>query len=1254
MARKSSNVVAFAAWVLSFCLIIQPMPAPAQVLYGSIAGTLSDQSGAALANAHVIVTNPLTGLKREVDGNATGQYTVLNLPDGTYDIVITASGFREFKQTGVVVHAGLITRADATLRIGPTAEKVTVEAAATVLKTENTDVSTELGAVAVENLPTNFYRNFQALLLLAPGAVGDYGFTGAAADTPERAIAIPVNGLDPSSNSTRIDGAQSIFLWKPGGGTLYVPPIEAIQEVKITTNSFEPEKGMAGAASVDVITKSGTNEIHGVAFGYHNDQHLNACDAFDMICKGLDPSHPKNKLLDLVNDVGGNIGGPIKKGKLFYFANWDGVFQHSSIVDSSTLNRYSVPTSDMRSGDFTAYLRNPISLCLVALDGNGNCPQGQTGPPILVPESDGHGNLLGPAVCTAPGPGCVQLQQGMIFDPLTGNRDGTGRAVYAAGGVVNVMPSDLINPTAQTIMGLWPLPNISGTADSQGVLTKNYFLSPPQIFHRNNYDFRVDWNRTDKHSIWVKYSRMNANTTVHCGYGPVIGGPCPDGSDGNTHVAVHTASLGHTWTLSPHFLLDGSLGFSRMDQLGLPPDFGKNNGQELLGIPGTNDPNDVRYSGTPEITIAGFDQLGSSYTWLPLYRNDWSVTLAQNATWTRGTHSLRFGVDIVHNHLNHWQPENGFGPRGGINFNNGNYTALHLQIPINSATGDPYQTDYPYFAFRDNQFANFLLGVYDEAGRTVQYQKANGKDTWYGLHILDHWKLSKKVTLNLGARYEYFPLMTRDSLGKGLEQYDPATNTVLLGGLGGNSKSVGTRTQKNMLEPRVGIAYQWNDKTVFRAGFGTTFDTFPILRATRGAYPATISTDTKYNSTDPTFDTAAACTNGRSVLCDYQGLGTFSGGIAPVPLPDVSTGVIPIPTDVEIRFLGKGLLKRGRIETWNITAERTLPGNMLLGVGYVGNSQTNGWGIKDLNASDIDQQAPLSALYGRTAGTLQLQGFLDSHYNALQVTLDRNFSKGLYFKGAYTYSKAINESYDTDAWSGGFWQPPLFSGPSYLGKNRGMADIDRRQIFRMGYVWEIPVGAGHKLSGHNAIGRAVLGGWQLNGVWSTVTGAPTTVFGSPDFRSSGNHQTVDLVGPIKKLGCLGPGDNCHWYDPTSFAPVPTFVDPAVDLDGVARQHRFGNTGRNIAVYGPGHSNLDLGLFKHFKLTERFDMQFRAEGLNFLNHPTWTWTTDEWGASNFCWGGGPTGNPCGGSGSTFMQSPGASGHRVIRLGLRLAF
>jgi hypothetical protein len=1233
MTRTSSKVLvcAISVAVLAACPAVQPIAA--QVLYGSIVGTIADQTGAALPNAHVTVTNPLTGVKREVEANATGQYTVPNLPEGTYNVAVSAPGFKEYNQIGIVVHAGVIARADATLHVGPTSQQVTVEAEAAMLKTENTDVSMELGTVAIQNLPTNFYRNFQALLLLAPGAVGDYGFTGAVADTPERAIAIPMNGMDPSSNSTRIDGAQSIFLWKPGGATLYVPPLESIQEVKITTNSFEPEKGMAGAAAVDVITKSGTNDLHGTLFWYHNNQHLNSCEPFNVACKwkAFDPGKPQNKPLTLINDIGANLGGPIKKNKLFYFFNWDGVFEHISYDD-----RYAVPTSDMRAGDFRAFLGKKISQCL-ARDAGGNCTQ--VGSPIMVPTSNGHG-VIGPM---------VQLQQGMVFDPATGNPNGTGRAVYAAGGQVNVMPSDLFVPTAQTVLGLWPSPNVNPalwSIDSQGVAGRDYFLSTPQIFHRNNYDFKVDWNRTDKHFVWVKYSRMNAVTSVHCGYNPTLGGPCPAGSDGNTDVKVHTATLGHSWSLSRTFLVDGSLGFSRMDHLGLPSDFGKNIGLDVFKIPGTNDPNDPRYSGAPRLSIAGFNDLGSPYTWLPLYRNDWSTTFTQNASWQRANHSIRFGIDIVHNHMNHWQPENGLGPRGGVRFDNGKYTFLNLL----DASGKAIQTDNPLFAYRDNQFANFLLGRYDSGGRTVQFQKANGKDTWYGFHFLDRWKLTPKLTLNMGIRYEYFPLMTRDSLGKGLEQYDPSTNTVLLGGLGGNPKSLGAETQKNMFEPRIGIAYQFRDKTVFRAGFGSTYDSFPILRQLRGPYPATISTDTSYNSTDPRFDTAAACAAGPSVLCDFQGLGTVSGGIAAVPLPNVSSGRIPLPTDVEIRFVGPGLLKRGRIETWNFSAERRLPGDMLLSVGYVGNRQTNGWGIKDLNASDIDQQAPLSAKWGRTANTFQLQGFLDSHYNALQVTLDRHYSKGLYLKGAYTYSKAINMSYDTDAWSGGYWNPPLFSGPSYLDRNRGMADTDRRHIFRMGYVWDVPLGSGHRFAGHNVIGRAALSGWQLNGIWSTTTGAPTTVFANPQFRSSGNHQTVDLVGPLVQTGCLGPGDNCHWYDPSAFAPVPLVTDP----DGVQRQHRFGNTGRNIALYGPGHSNLDASLFRHFKLKERFDMQFRVEGLNVLNHPTWNWTTDEWGASNYCWGGGPTGNPCGGPGSTFMQAPDAKGHRTIRLGLRLAF
>jgi len=1230
-------LLSFLALSLSATLIVKPLKA--QVLYGSILGTVTDPNGAVLPAAHITVVNPKTGLKREADSDSAGLYAIPNLPEGTYDLTASAKGFKEYKQTGVDVGVGAVVRIDFKMEVGQVNQEVTVSSSAAVLQTTKAEVSTSLGTVPIENLPTGLYRNFQSLVLLTPGAVDNYGFTGAVADTPERAIAIPINGMDPAFNSTRIDGAQSIFLWKPGGAALYIPPLESIQEVRVTTNSYDPEKGMAGSAAVDVISKSGTNNLHGVLFWYNHNQHFDSCEAFDVNCKwranGLTA---RSKPKDILNDMGGNLGGPIKKDKLFFFANWDGVFQRNT-PDAF----YSVPGDAMRDGDFSSFLKLPVN----QVDSKGNVIG-----PVMVPTTDGHG-VIGPS---------VQLQQGMVFDPSTGNPDGTGRAVFALGttatttGALNVLPSDRFDPngTAQTILPLWPRSNVGNglwiTDPITGNVTHNFFMNAPVLFNRNNYDFKVDWNRTDRHFVWVKYSNMATHTFNHCGFNATIGGPCPADQWGSTNVFVQTATVGHTWNLSPTFVADGSYGFSRMSQRGYPQDFGKNIGTDVLKIPGTNDSlgggQDIRYSGAPTITVSGFDALGSpNFGWMPYYRNDWTVTLAQNFSWTHGPHTLRFGIDFIHNHLNHWQPEDGFGPRGGINFNVGGATFVNLKDSL----GKPIQTDVSASPQAANDFAQFLLGIFDEAGRSIQFQKANGKDWWYGFHFLDNWKLKPKLTLNLGLRYEYYPVFGRDSLGKGIEQYDATTNKVLLGGLGGNPKNLGVTTQKDLLEPRVGFAWELNAKTVLRAGFGSTNETFPILRETRGAYPAVIATDNVYNSNDPAFNSLASCQLGMNALCSFQGLGTFATGINPAmePLPPagLSTGVIDAPSNVALRFVGAGLLKRGRVNTWNFTVERRLPGDMLLGVGYVGNHLAHGWGILDRNSSDIDQEPPLTAAFGRTAATYQLQGYLESHYNALQVTLDRHYSKGLYIKTAYTYSKSINESYDTDAWSGGFWNPPLFAGPSYRDRNRGMADIDRRQIFRIAYVYDIPAGAGHRFASGNVIGRAIFGGWQANGVWSALSGPPTTIFGIPNFKSEGNHQTLDQVAPLHKVGCLGPQTGCFWYDPSSFGVVPTVRDP----DGVERNHRFGTTGRNIAVYGPGHWNLDQSLFRHFKLSERYDLQFRAESINVFNHPTWNWSTDEWGGSNYCWSG--PGQPCG---APFMQATSASGHRTIELGLRLAF
>src|SRR5436309_5184512 len=507
-------LLSFLALSLSATLIVKPLKA--QVLYGSILGTVTDPNGAVLPAAHITVVNPKTGLKREADSDSAGLYAIPNLPEGTYDLTASAKGMNGSKQMGVDVGVAAVVRVDFKMEVGQVNQEVTVSSSAAVLQTTKAEVSTSLGTVPIENLPTGLYRNFQSLVLLTPGAVDNYGFTGAVADTPERAIAIPINGMDPAFNSTRIDGAQSIFLWKPGGAARYIPPLESIQEVRVTTNSYDHEKGMAGSAAVDVISKSGTNNLHGVLFWYNHNQHFDSCEAFDVNCKwranGLTA---RSKPKDILNDMGGNLGGPIKKDKLFFFANWDGVFQRNT-PDAF----YSVPGDAMRDGDFSSFLKLPVN----QVDSKGNVIG-----PVMVPTTDGHG-VIGPS---------VQLQQGMVFDPSTGTPDGTGRAVFALGttatttGALNGLPSDRFDPngTAQTILPLWPRSNVRNglwiTDPITGNVTHNFFLNAPVLFNRNNYDFKVDWNRTDRHFVCVKYSTMPTHTFTHCGFNAPLGGPCP-------------------------------------------------------------------------------------------------------------------------------------------------------------------------------------------------------------------------------------------------------------------------------------------------------------------------------------------------------------------------------------------------------------------------------------------------------------------------------------------------------------------------------------------------------------------------------------------------------------------------------------------------------------------------------------------------------------------------------------------------------
>jgi hypothetical protein len=1150
MSRSRLRVLFFVA--LGFVALAYAQRVDAQVLYGSVTGTVTDQSGAAVARARIVATNRATSVQREAETDENGHYRITDLPPGSYDLKVTASGFRPLTQTGQTITVNTVTDVDISLQVGAVSEMVRVEASTVTLQTEKTDLHTDLTEKAVLELPLNQYRNFQTLINLVPGATPGV-FQNAIADTPERGLSTNINGTNRNNNNTRVDGAADVFVWLPHHA-VYIPPAETIQEVNISTNNFDPEQGMTGGAAVTVITKSGTNEFHGVLFEYHQDQALRARQFFE-----TEAASPK-KGKSILNDFGGVLGGPIKRDKLFFFGSYNGTYERDNRQPGGGL--LTLPTAALRNGDFSG-------------------------------------------VATT------------IYNPATGNADGTGRQPFPS----NQVP---IDPVAAKILALVPLPNLPGE-------TSNYFKSATQRLNRNNFDGKVDWARTSKHTIFAKYSAMKSVFHGEPSLGEAIGDCACDGGLGDFHSFVQLVTVGHTLTLSPTLVVDGNIGFTRMSEYGQTPDFGTNIGLDVLGIPGTNNPNDDRDSGFPMFGITGYANLGNPEGWNPAFRNDWSFTTSHNVRWSHGKHQIAAGIDIIHHHLNHWQPELGAGPRGEFDFG-GAVTALNSPT---AAAPDQF-----------NALAQFELGLAGElataagngvgVGRSEQFIKATAKEWQFGFFVGDRYRVTNRFTATLGLRYEYYPMMTRDGAFK-FDRLDfsgaltcgtpAAAPCVLLGGIGGNSDHLGITTSKKLFAPRIGLAYQVNDKTVVRSGFGITVDPLPLARPLRGFYPLTVGSNFVGPNTFTPFDTLA----GSSPVTPVMPAGsTLAVGIPSICCPDISSGVIPLPPQALERSVGPGELKRGYIESWNLTVERRLPANFITSVAYVGTQTVHQFADLNVNAS-LPGTGSAGQLYNtpqfgnRTADTLFWQGYLSANYHALQVAINRQFSNGFMVKGAYTYSRAIDYT-DDDGWASVAW-----NDPNVFRRNRAPAGFNTPHIFQLSYLYELPFGKGKTWANGGGVATKVLSNWQVSGIFSAIHGQPFSVTASgASLNAVAQRQTPNQVGPVKKFGGIGPGQ--PFYDPASFVAVST---PAT----------YGNVGRNT-LYGPGSVNMDFSLFRTFNLTERFALQFRTDATNLFNTP------------HFCNPGGCTSVAQAATSiasSDFLTVTSAKDdERQFRFGLRLSF
>jgi len=549
--------------------------ARAQVLYGSLTGNVTDPSDAAIPGVKVTALNGNTGIARDTDTDSRGAYIFTNLQMGTYRVTAAVKGFQTLVVSDVVVNANEVRRLDFRVPIATATETVEVTANSAVLQTDKSDVHAQISSREVTELPYSGGegKNFQSLLYMVPGAgVPATREANSEAGNPQRAQTLFMNGVASTGNSTKMDGALVAYPWLPVN-IAYVPPTEAIETVNITTNSFDAEQGAAGGAAVNVTIKSGTNQLHGVAFERNQNNDMTAVNYFSH-------TSPINK--NIFNQYGFAIGGPIwipqivhGKNKLFFFADYQGT-KRRQYAQSTNLT---LPTAAMRTGDFSA--------------------TGVT-----------------------------------IYDPLTGNPNGTGRTPFAN----NVVPANRIDPAATTMTALLP------ALTRPNAFTSNYDAYGAGIYNRSNSDFKVNYNPIEKAMIWGRYSLSPMDIPGVFVLGPAEGDVFAGGQPGKAGGRVQTTAAGFTYTISPALLVDGNVGYTRQNIGATGDPQNGAYGLDVLKIPGTNGVGSS-YDGMPGFQVTGVANFGNTNTGSPFNFRDNQYTTAFNVGKVRGAHNLRFGFE---------------------------------------------------------------------------------------------------------------------------------------------------------------------------------------------------------------------------------------------------------------------------------------------------------------------------------------------------------------------------------------------------------------------------------------------------------------------------------------------------------------------------------------------------------------------------------------------------------------------------------
>lgn len=1200
----------------------------AQVDTGSITGTVTDTSGAVVSGAKVTLLNEGTGASLSNTVGATGNYEFSPVRIGLYTIDAAAKGFKTEVQKHIPVDASARVLVNLKLEPGSVTETVEVTAAAPVLQTQDASVGQVVDERSTNNLPLNG-RNFTFLAQLSAG-VGT-----PEADTRGNAAsgAFTANGNRPAQNNYMLDGVDNNsdtvdFL----NGTNYVvlPPVDAIEEFKVQTSDFSAEFGRSGAAVLNATIKSGTNSFHGTAWEFFRNDIFDAPDYFE------DAGHVKKGELRQ-NQFGGSLGGPIVKNKVFFFADYEGLRRIQGTILTG-----SVPTAAEASSGFTNFTD------LIAGQSTATQSADDLGRNFPV------GTILDPATTRTVTSGSVDpvtslaaTATGFVRDPFSysstsgtslfgtsacpANTTNFGGANIAACNLNNINAARL-DPNAIALMKLYPAPTSAS-------LFSNFANSPKLDQHSNQFDTKVDFNFNEKNQAFARLSYEDNPEFI-----PGIFGGVADGGgfqQGTQTAKSEQAALAWTHVFSPNLINVARIGLNHLHTTRTSPE-----ANTLTNIPGTfgitGIPQAPENGGLPAFGINGLQTLGSN-AFLPSDEITSTTQLTDDLTKIYGKHTFKMGVEWQHVNFSTLQPP---WSRGEFDYN-GNFTeipnvdegntgrAAFLLTPI----APTYPGEAPLCGPTGAQFQCF------EGGSTQIYVSNisltdNGKN-YYGGYLNDDWKVNSKLTVNLGVRWDFFGLVYEHHGGQanfvpggpplgGAQYLVPNSVTVspsfaqLLTADGislvtGNQYGKGLgNSQKANFAPRFGFAYQASSKLVVRGGFGLFYNGFE----NRGYSPNlgenypfqfNFSFSPPNDGTPKTFPTGPGCVTSG-------GTATFETGFSCTPLD---------PTVL----LANGLALRGiqfdyqtpYSMSGNFTLQYQATPTLSVQAGYVTSlsrhletfpGSNNPTAVLPIN-TQLQNTAGPDGTPG-TGGLPASQGGLqfpdfggnnsyavtngDSIYHSLQTKVEKRFGHGVNFLATYTWSHATTDA--GDLLNGG--STAGFRAPSVPGLgikyDYGLASFDIRNVFHFSAGYELPFGKGKRyLANDSGIASKVLGGWSVNTIVVLEGGQPITLTCPSRTNAStagASNGCYDLVVPgqsFKRGNHIDANGKLSFFgNPAAFAqPAPCTAAPCsvAALGGPATQ-----------IAGEPFKNMDFSTFKDIPINERFNLQFRAEFFNILNHP----------------------------------------------------